>query len=235
MDAQEVAAAEPEPADTLSAAFRAGDLDLKVHIAADGYSLVPTSFVLAFVGWQEFGASSDFGVSHVSDFTVGFGMEGYFCKPWVAEALFDGIVTADTPPTRTDVDVWNAGILGRGTIHLRRAGIEEDLPSSIDPYVVGIAGPTFGSFAAHFDVADGRIGGGSAEVGARLGVGGGANFVSHGLVASLELRYLAGFNFDEQKVVFVHDAAGNDYQYDRARFENPPRGFAWVIGLGKRF
>jgi hypothetical protein len=106
----------------------------------------------------------------------------------------------------------------------------------MDPYAVALLGPTFGTFHARWRQPDGSsVGGGSSEQGMRAGAGVGSNFLTEsGLFAGVELRYLVGFNFRQTTDLAVDDGSGRVYEYHRSSWDEPPRGFAWVLSIGMR-
>lgn len=221
----------PDPAE-----FRPGDLDLCVEVGFTGTSLSAWSLLTSFFGWSQIAGKVDFGTVRLEPVTLGLGAEAYYSRPWFAELLFEGLVnlTSDVHGGTIDLDVYNAGVLGRGTLHV--AGGSVGLGSA-DPYAVALLGPTMGRVDLHWE-GQGVTGGGSENgYGITGGAGGGINFVADsGLMASVELRYLLGLGYRNVSSITVTTDEGETlFEYAESSYQSPMQGFSWALSLGYRF
>ncbi len=221
---------------TSSAVFKMGALDLRLHSSFNSSSMSPLGIITSIVGWNELAAGVDFGILGAGGYVVGIGAEAYYDRPWLAELLFEGLwdLSYGSYGGDFDVDVWNTGLLGRGTFHLNGADFGM---KSVDPYALGLLGPTYSFFKVQWTDEQGASSRGEVvSAGMRGGAGIGANFVSAGGVfASLELRYLLAFNFSSQASIDVKDQQGETLLvYEDNTYQQPPRGFSWVVSLGYR-
>ena len=102
---------------------------------------------------------------------------------------------------------------------------------------VFLAGPTKSSILVRLDTEYGTAEGSYESGGMRVGGGAGVSVVSQGgVVAGAELRYIAGFRFREEADITLTYPDGEEVDvFEMSGYQNPPRGFSWVVYAGYRF
>lgn len=211
--------------------FLRRDTELRVRLAFNGYTPGPFSLFTSLTGWNELSLVVDHGVASWRGFTIGVGASAWYDQAALLGALTQPV--ANYEPYRFRWRMFETGGALRATAHWTAL-------QGVDPYLAvalgaglfhldaGVRGwPREADDATPYAVVERPY--------LRAELGGGLNWRlgRSRFFVGLELRYLITSQIRPERQIDL------TWQGEQASFllfpqHKPPKGFAWVVGLGVR-